>query len=94
MSMLVGNRQRVTAIVLRRDRRGLWLVPMSAGTLHAVHVDDTVFRADWHVLDYPLDQALARFIAHARVAGATRAARDGLQRLADQRAHQTELALA
>jgi hypothetical protein len=91
--MVVRNRHRVTAIVLRRDRRGLWLVPMSAGALHAVCVDDARYQADWQELDYPLDKALDTFLRHARATGATRAARDGLERLMERLSRQPELAL-
>jgi hypothetical protein len=92
--MLVSNRQRVTAIVLRRDRRGLWLVPMAAGVLHALHIEDAKFRADWHEIDYPMEKALDNFLRHARSVGATRSARAGLESLHERMSHQMELALA
>ena len=79
--MVVINHNSSTAIVVSRKENGCYvLVPMSSGSLSAVQVTKRDFERDWKELNYPLSKAVERFLAHAKVHGATQAAMHGLER--------------
>lgn len=81
--MVVINRNRHIALAVRRDKRGVVLVPMSSGHLSAEHLTDKEFAAEWQEYAYPLAKALGRFLTHMARHGATKEAREGLERLRD-----------
>lgn len=80
--MIVTNRNRVTAIVIRHDGATATLVPMKGGKLAAKRVPQEVFLREWKEMNYSLANALARFLRHARQKGASQEALKGLKRLA------------
>lgn len=80
--MVVCNAHRTTAIVIRHDGNNVRLVPMKSGRLTVSRATRAKFEAEWQLTDYPLQQALAVFLEHARVQGATVEAQKGLETLA------------
>lgn len=79
--MVVINRTRHIAIAVRRDRHGVVIVPMSSGSLSAVHLTDKEFASAWTEYNYSLEKALDRFLAHVSAKGATKEAQESLQKL-------------
>jgi hypothetical protein len=79
--MVVTNRNRITAIVIRHDGTQVTLVPMRAGRLSACRMPHENFRARWTQTPYPLASALARFQRHVREHGASQEVVKGLKRL-------------
>lgn len=79
--MIVTNRNRVTAIVIHHDGQTATLVPMKGGKLCAQRIPHDVFRRDWREMNYSLANALARFLRHARLRGASQEVLKGLKRL-------------
>lgn len=82
--MVVGNRHRETAIVVRWSAGKVVLVTMSAGSLSALTLTEKKFRTEWHEIDYPLARALDQFLAHAERRGATQEALKGLTALKER----------
>ncbi|MCU0841611.1 MAG: DUF2795 domain-containing protein [Thiobacillaceae bacterium] len=79
--MIVTNRHRVTAIVIRHDGATVTLVPMKGGKLSARRLPHWQFARDWREAPYSLAHALARFLRHARQQGASQEVIMGLERL-------------
>lgn len=82
--MVVGNRHRETAIVVRRGGGKVVLVTMSAGSLSAVTLKEKKFRDEWHEIDYPFARAIDQFLSHAERRGATQEALKGLTALKER----------
>lgn len=82
--MVVTNRNRTTAIVIRHDGHLVTLVPMTGGKLAARNMSHAQFRSDWWETGYSLGNALERFLRHARTRGASQEALKGLKRLAQR----------
>lgn len=80
--MVVTNRSRTTAIVIRNDGVRVTLVPMKSGKLSAKAMSFAEFRADWTETGYALSQALTTFLAHVMKWGASIEATRGLEKLA------------
>lgn len=81
MASALINRHRNVAVAVRRNRTGVAIITHSAGKLALQHISDHEFRASWQEYDYPLDALLQRFLAHAERIGATKAARNAIERL-------------
>ncbi|HEX8987312.1 MAG TPA: hypothetical protein VF816_05080 [Rhodocyclaceae bacterium] len=80
--MVVVNRCRTTAIVIRNDGSRVTLVPMKSGKLSAKTLPFAEFRAEWQETGYGLAQALTTFLAHVMKCGASLEVSKGLERLA------------
>jgi hypothetical protein len=79
--MVIVNRHRETAIVIRQGSHFVWIVRMRAGPLSVERVCEDAFAAEWRQLDYPEARALDRFILHAKRHGASKEALTGLRKL-------------
>lgn len=79
--MVVTNRNRTTAIVIRHDGHTVTLVPMKSGKLSACSLPLEKFASDWRETAYSLANALERFLRHARQKGASQEAIKGLTKL-------------
>jgi hypothetical protein len=79
--MVIVNRHRETAVVIRQGSRFVSIVRMSAGPLSVERVSEDEFAGEWARLDYPEDRAIERFLRHAERHGATQEALDGLHKL-------------
>ena len=80
--MVVINRGRTTAIVIRNDGARVTLVPMKSGKLSAKTVGFDEFRQEWRETGYALSQALTTFLAHIMKWGASLEVVKGLEKLA------------
>ena len=80
--MVVANRNRTTAIVIRNDGRKVILVPMKSGKLSAKSLSFDEFRRDWRELGYALSLALTTFLSHTMKWGASVEVKKGLAKLA------------
>lgn len=80
--MVVINRQRTTAIVIRHRGDSVTLVPMKSGRLSARTVAFDEFRHEWREAGYSLSQALTTFLAHTMKWGASLDVVRGLEKLA------------
>jgi hypothetical protein len=73
--VVVFNRNRTTAIAIRRNRDDVVLVPLVSGILHVLHINAVEFQQEWVELsNYSIDLALTKFIDHAQRVGATKEA--------------------
>jgi len=79
--MIVTNRNRTTAIVIRHDGSTVTLVPMKSGKLSACNMPHEQFLSDWRETGYSLVNALERFLTHARRQGASQEVLKGLKKL-------------
>lgn len=79
--MVVTNRNRTTAIVIRHDGVSVTLVPMKGGKLSARTIPHAKFVSEWRETPYSLNNALERFLRHARRQGASKEVLKGLQQL-------------
>lgn len=82
--MIVVNQALTMAVVIRHDGHQVTLVPMQPGKLAAQRLLASRFNQDWRPSDYPLQQAVAGFLTHARDHGASREVLAGLERLAQR----------
>lgn len=80
--MVVINRGRTTAIVIRNDGTRVTLVPMKTGKLSAKTLAFAEFRTEWSETGYALPQALTTFLAHVMKWGASLEVARGLEKLA------------
>lgn len=80
--MVVINRHRTTAIVIRHRGDSVTLVPMKSGRLSARTVGFEEFRNEWRETGYALSQALTTFLAHIMKRGASLEVARGLEKLA------------
>ena len=80
--MVVINRHRTTAIVIRNTGERVTLVPMKGGRLSAKTVGFEEFKQDWREAGYSLSLALTSFFAHVMKWGASGEVSRGLTRLA------------
>ncbi len=80
--MVVINRHRTTAIVIRHRGDSVTLVPMKSGRLSARTVGFEEFRNEWRETGYALSQALTTFLAHIMKWGASLEVARGLEKLA------------
>lgn len=81
-NMVVINRGRTTAIVIRNDGVRVTLVPMKSGKLSARTMPFSEFRAEWTETGYALPLALTTFLAHVMKWGASLEVARGLEKLA------------
>ena len=79
--MVVSNRNRTIAIVIRHDGKSVSLVPMRGGKLSAEHLPHGQFVQEWQETPYPLAEALALFQHHVLQQGASQEVIKGLGRL-------------
>lgn len=79
--MLVSNRNRTTAIVIKHDGHIVTIVPMKSGKLGAKSMPHEEFKRDWRETPYSLLNAVEKFLRHARQQGACQEALKGLKRL-------------
>lgn len=80
--MIVINRNRTTAIVIRHRGDNVTLVPMKSGRLSARTVSFAEFRRDWNETGYALAQGLTTFLAHIMKWGGSLEVVKGLEKLA------------
>lgn len=80
--MVVTNKARQTAIVIRNVHGKITLVPMKGGRLSAKTIGFDEFRDEWSEAGYSLSQALTTFLAHIMKWGASGEVSQGLARLA------------
>ncbi len=80
--MVVINRYRTTAIVIRNTGERVTLVPMKGGRLSARTLAFEEFKQDWFEAGYSLSQALTTFLAHVMKWGASNEVSRGLEKLA------------
>ena len=80
--MVVINRHRTTAIVIRNTGERVTLVPMKGGRLSAKTMGFAEFKQEWREAGYSLSQALTTFFAHVMKWGASGEVSRGLERLA------------
>ena len=80
--MVVTNRGRTTAIVIRNDGAKVTLVPMKSGKLSAKTLSFGEFRDEWSETGYALSQALTTFLSHVMKWGASLEVSKGLEKLA------------
>lgn len=80
--MIVINRNRTTAIVIRHRGDNVTLVPMKSGRLSAKTMSFAEFRRDWNETGYALAQGLTTFLAHIMKWGASLEVVKGLEKLA------------
>lgn len=83
-ALIVTNRNRTMAVVIRHDGHKVALVPMRGGKLSVQRLTVVEFNRDWSFCDYPLAKALETFIAHAQSLGASKEALHGLESLAER----------
>ena len=81
MASVLINRNRHVALALRRETSGVTIVEHSAGRLTLQHLSDREFIEGWQEYDYPLDKLLDRFLLHAKEVGATKGAKNAIERL-------------
>lgn len=82
MHVIVTNKQRSTAIVIRNDGHKVTLVPMKSGKLSARSLSFEEFRHEWRETGYGLALALTTFLSHIVKWGASTEARRGIEKLA------------
>ena len=82
--MVVSNAQNETTIVIRRDGNTVVFVRFKTGKLACERLTETMFRDAWHESQYPLPQAIERFLEHASIHGGTQEALKGLTRLQER----------
>jgi hypothetical protein len=80
--MVVVNRCRTTAIVIRNDGAKVTLVPMKSGKLSAKTLPFSEFRSEWQETGYALAVALTTFLTHVMKCGASLEVSKGLEKLA------------
>ena len=80
--MIVINRERVLAVVIRHDGQRVTLVPMRRGKLTAQHLAVAEFNREWQPCAAPLAHTLETFQLHIASHGASREVASGLERLA------------
>jgi hypothetical protein len=81
MASVLINRSRHIAIAIRRERAGVAIVEHCSGRLSLQHLSDKEFIEGWQEYDYPLGQALDRFLLHAKEVGATKGALGAIEKL-------------
>lgn len=81
MASALINRHRNIALAIRRSRAGVAVIAHCAGKLSLQLLPPREFLESWQEYDYPLEQLLERFLAHARSVGASKAALNAIESL-------------
>lgn len=84
--MVVINRNRNTAIAVKRTKYAVLLVLMKSGRLATAYVQQETFASTWQELKEPLDSAIEKFCLHAQKNGATQSALNALKKLKEGQA--------
>lgn len=79
--MVVINRNRNTALAVRRTGRAVLMIIMRSGKLTTSYVQHKTFQTDWREIEGSLDRALTIFIEHAEKSGATLSAKNALKKM-------------
>ena len=79
--MIVTNPRHETAAVIRHDGQIAVFVRLRPGKLGCERLAEPAFRQQWHSSNFPLEQTLELFLAHAALHGASQEALRGLSRL-------------
>jgi len=82
--MVVINRNRKTALAVRRTSRAVLMIVMRSGKLTTSYVKHQEFQTEWREIDDSLDHAIATFAEHAEKNGATLAAKSALKKIAKE----------
>ncbi|MDR3392893.1 MAG: hypothetical protein P4L77_14280 [Sulfuriferula sp.] len=82
--MVVINRNRKTALAVRRTSCAVLMIVMRSGKLTTSYVKHQEFQNEWHEIDDSLDHALSIFAEHAEKNGATLSAQNALKKLAKE----------
>ena len=82
--MVVINRNRKTALAVRRTNCAVLMIVMRSGKLTTTYVKHQEFQTEWREIDDSLDHALATFSEHAAKSGATQAVKSALRKIAKE----------
>lgn len=80
--MIVFNRNRVTALAVRRTNSAVLMIIMRSGKLTTTYVKHVAFQTEWREMSASLERAIAKFTKHAELNGATQAAHNALKKIA------------
>ena len=80
--MVVINRNRKTALAVRRTNCAVLMIVMRSGKLTTSYVKHQEFQAEWREINNSLDHAITRFTRHAEKNGATQAVQNALKKIA------------
>ena len=80
--MVVINRNRKTALAIRRTNSAVLMIIMRSGKLTLSYVKAQQFQTEWRELTDSLDHAIATFSMHAEKNGATLAVQRALKKIA------------
>lgn len=79
--MVVINRNRKTALAVRRTSCAVLMIIMRSGKLTTSYVKHAEFQSEWREMSASLDRAIAKFTRHAEKNGATTAAQNALKKI-------------
>ena len=82
--MVVINRNRKTALAIRRTERAILVVVMRSGKLTTSYIKHQDFEKEWREISDSLERALDTFVKHAELNGATKAASNALRKIAKE----------
>ncbi|WP_124949074.1 hypothetical protein [Sulfuriferula thiophila] len=82
--MVVINRNRKTALAVRRTGCAVLMIVMRSGKLTTSYVKHREFETDWREMGDSLDHAIATFTEHAEKNGATQAVKIALKKIAKE----------
>ena len=82
--MVVINRNRKTALAVRRTSCAVLMIVMRSGKLSTSYVKHQEFQSEWREIDDSLDHAIATFSEHAEKNGATLAVKTALKKIAKE----------
>ncbi|BBP00993.1 hypothetical protein SFSGTM_17010 [Sulfuriferula nivalis] len=79
--MVVINRNRKTALAVRRTGCAVLMIVMRSGKLTTSYVKHQEFETEWREMKKSMEQALITFSRHAKKNGATQSALNALKKL-------------
>lgn len=82
--MVVINRNRKTALAVRRTSSAVLMIIMRSGRLNTTYVKHQEFQSEWREIDDSIDHALATFADHAEKNGATQSVFNALKKIAKE----------
>lgn len=82
--MVVINRNRKTALAVRRTGSAVLMIVMRSGKLTTSYVKHHEFQAEWREIDDSLEHAITTFAEHAEKNGATAAVKNALRKIAKE----------
>jgi hypothetical protein len=79
--MVVTNRNRKTALAIRRTEQAVLVIIMRSGKLTTSYIKHQDFEKEWREIGDPLERGLDTFVKHAELNGATKAAQNALRKI-------------